>query len=493
MSRPPFRPLFAVALAAVLAAGLLFPWPPGSPSPAEATPLYTARSGRACDNCHTDPSKWKNPKLAWRKCNLSCGTCHLSPTGGGLRNVSGRFYGQATLPMLGASHRPYKDWNRHVMRLTDYPKNRKNRKGELAFGKAPGGPARMAFDQDRYAGLNADPVLQAGIDMRLGLWFPVVGSTSALFFPMQLDLHLAIHPYRHITLVGTWGVLGKSQGAWATYGLGCRPEDPDATCHSRARDTFFMVKDFYAMLHHLPMAAYARVGRFIPPFGLMFDDHTLATRRMMELDGGILHSRVTGVEIGLAPNYPYAHLAVFKPNPRDAFVENPDTVSPDELPPIMGVDGWGAALSAGWRDLGFQIGASGMIRRRELGTGGNTASMAISFGVNPWYYLDWLPLTYLGEVVAGTRQRPSGETTWQVGMVHELSYLAFNGINFRLRYDHGDPDAEVKGDDYDRFSVGYDLYFLPGLGLTGMLRTQVNGTEGGSVTADYFMYLRGWY
>lgn len=466
----------------------------GGVAPAGAEPLYTARAGRACDNCHTDPSRWKNPETKWRKCSLSCGACHVSPTGGGLRTVAGRFYGQATLPMLYASHRPFKDWSRHVSRVVDHPKDRKNRVGELAFGKAPGRPARMAFSEDRYAGLRADPLVYGGVDGRFGLWFPLAPGPTALFFPMQLDLHLAVHPFRHVTGLVTGGVLGKSQGVVATYGLGCRPEDPDASCHSRARDTFFMVKDAYLMVHQLPYMAYLRAGRFIPPFGQIFGDHTLATRRLFELDQGLLHSRVTGMEMGLTPNYPYLHVAVFRPNRQDRFVEGPESVSPDELPPFTGVDGWGAAFSAGWRDLGFQLGFSGMVRRRDLEEGGNTESLAVSYGFNLWYYLDWLPLTYLGEVATGMRQRSgSGHSTGRHALLQELNYLPFNGLNVRLRWDYGDLDTELLDDHYNRLSVGWDLFLLPVLGLSGLLRVQLNGAEEASAAVDYFIYIRGWY
>ena len=79
-------------------------------SAAWALPLYTAREGRTCDNCHTLPNTWKNPEeIKDRKCTMSCSVCHIDPSGGGLRNVSGRFYGQSTLPGLLASHRGYKD------------------------------------------------------------------------------------------------------------------------------------------------------------------------------------------------------------------------------------------------------------------------------------------------------------------------------------------------------------------------------------------------
>ncbi len=106
---------------------------------AQATPLYMARSGRACDNCHTNPSTWPEPKLRKRKCNLSCSTCHINPTGGGLRTVSGRFYGQATLPMWAASHRPAKDDNRHLIRFLA-ESSRRNRVFEPAVG--------AVYDQD---------------------------------------------------------------------------------------------------------------------------------------------------------------------------------------------------------------------------------------------------------------------------------------------------------------------------------------------------------
>ena len=40
---------------------------------AEGTPLYTARAGRACDNCHSLPNAWSDPAEFWkRKCTLSC-------------------------------------------------------------------------------------------------------------------------------------------------------------------------------------------------------------------------------------------------------------------------------------------------------------------------------------------------------------------------------------------------------------------------------------
>ena len=462
----------------------------GIGAPAEATPLYMARSGRACDNCHTDPTGWRNPALSKRKCNLSCMTCHVNPTGGGLRTVSGRFYGQATLPMFLASHRPDKDQRRHLFPKIMDNKDRRNRIGDPAFGRPLGGSAPLAFDQGRYAGLKADPLVLAGVDFRMATWFAGGG---VLVFPMQLDTHLALHPYRHLTAYVGAGVLAKAQGFGTTFDLGC--EDASATnCFGRARKTPFMVKDAFLMVHQLPFMSYLRVGRFLPPFGTMFDDHTIATRRDVELDHGLLHSRVTGVELGTAPNYPYFHLAVFRPNRSDRFIDDPLSLSPDELPPLMGVSGWGLATSFGWRDLGFQAGMSGMVRSRELLDGGVTQTLAINWGFNPWYYADWLPLTYLAEVVVGRRQRQgSGATTAQLAMVHELAYLPFNGITLRLRYDYSDRDLELRDDHFNRFALQADLVFLPGVQLSAIWRVQLSGGADAEAASDGLMVLRAWY
>ena len=457
---------------------------------ADATPLYMARSGRTCDNCHTDPTGWKNPSLPWRKCSLACLGCHVNPTGGGLRTVSGRFYGQSTLPMFFASHRPYKDRNRHLIRhIAD--KKRKNYLPEPALWSPLGGTSRLAYDENRYAGLRADPLILAGIDLRTAFWFP---EGSTLVFPMQLDTHLAIHPLPYVTAFATAGVLGKSQGFVQTFRLGCRPDDPNSNCQGRAHGTPFMVKDVFLMAHQLPMMSYLRVGRFVPTFGTLFDDHTLSTRRQFELDQGLLHSRVTGVELGMAPNYAYFHLSIFRPNQQDRFVDNPSPVSPDELPPFFGVDGVGIATSFGWRDLGWQVGASGMMRSRDLADGGDTLSLALSWSFNPWFYLDALPLTYLGEFAIGQRQRlGSGTKTGQVAMVHELDYLVVNGINLRVRYDFGDFDTVVLSDHYHRFSFGGDWIALPGISVTGMARMRTASGPKAQAAVDGFLFLRAWY
>ena len=451
-------------------------------APLEALPLYAARAGRACDNCHADPSRWTNPELSLRKCNLSCMTCHINPTGGGLRTVAGRYYAQATLPMFWQSHRPYEDRNRYVPFL-ELTKSRGNRLWDPAWGKPVGGSAPLAFVEDRYNGLRADPLLLVGIDLRFAFYRAnyqdpeeAEHSAASLLFPMQLDVHSAITPYRHVTLLTTAGVLAKSKGFSATF----------------ERDTPFMVKDIMLLFHQLPYMSYVKVGRFIPQFGTYLDDHTTPTRRDFELEQGLQTSRVTGVEVGLAPNYPYASVALFRPNERDQFsADDPDN---DKHPPFVGVNGWGLAASAGWRDLGWQAGISGMLRHRSLADGGKTESVAFNWAFNPWHYVEWLPLTYLGEVAIGSRRRGgSGKRLGHIAAFHELAALLRNGINLRLKYDFADPDSKIADDHYHRLSVGGDVVLLPFLSYRLEYRLRFANGRGRVNTSDLFMVVRSWY
>ncbi|MCA9520905.1 MAG: hypothetical protein KC609_08025 [Myxococcales bacterium] len=432
-----------------------------------ALPLYTARSGRTCDNCHTNPTGWENPSLPWRKCTLSCQACHLNPSGGGLRTTPGRFYAQATLPMLFASHRGYKDWNRHLVgSMKNLELKRRNRLVDPAFWHPLGGPSKMAFLQSRYAGLNADPLLFFGVDSRLAWWYS--GRNHAVF-PMQFDLHAGLRMVRHLVVAATGGLIAQLKDAdrshWKRISAG--------------------LKDVYVMVDQLPMMTYIRAGRFLPPFGTNIDDHTSPIRRDFELDGSRLDSRVTGVEIGMAPNYPYVQFAVFRPNPGDLI---PKSIQP----PFLGVKGWGIAASAGWRDLAWQLGVSFMMKRRNIADGGDIEAYSVQWGFNPWYFSNKFPLTYMGEFAAERYRREGSVTSaWRFAVFNELDYLLFNGVNLSVKHDYSDADLKVADDHANRLTFGVDLHVLPS--FTIKTQARLNFLPHVGVQPDFFMYLRGFW
>ena len=141
------------------------------------TDVRGALGTNVCDNCHVTPNNWKNPALAERKCSMSCQTCHVDPAGGGMRNTSGRFFGNSTLPMIATSPRPTDDWDRNPPLLgrrdrattyndnlaegpvsyDDAPAYRDSIADAWAWGRPLGGTSRYGFWDGRYGALNADP------------------------------------------------------------------------------------------------------------------------------------------------------------------------------------------------------------------------------------------------------------------------------------------------------------------------------------------------
>ena len=472
------RPMHAVVIGILFTAALVT-----VAGRAVGTPLYAARAGRTCDNCHLTPNTWKNPELADRRCSLACQACHVDPAGGGMRNASGRFYGRATLPAIATSPRPTADWDREVMKVfyrkdkattysSDLPLGPDTYEESLdpkyaphdfwARGRPAGTPARQSFFRGRYGAINADPMLRVGWDVRMALLL----SRSAVAFPMQVDLGMAFHPVEHLTLLANTGARGR------TNGIGDVVDDPRTP----------YLREGYVLLHELPYLAYAKAGRFVPSYGLRLDDHTSFIRRRFELDGSLPETRVTGVEIGAAPNYPFVNLSWFKTKARDT--------APAAFDPFDVDEGWGSAVNLGYRSEGWSAGASAMFRRRPLTEGGDADTYGIYVAVNPWFYSRGIPLTYQAEVDRGTRARLSGLEATGLALYQELDWSVGNGLNLLLSHEWEDPDREVKDDAAHRVGLGWQLTPVPGVTLDTRLRGLLPaGGEGG---VDGFVQLHLW-
>ena len=466
-----------VALAAALLA-FLFPGPVG------ATPLYTARAGRTCDNCHLRPNLWVNPSRTLdRKCTLSCRSCHVDPAGGGVRNASGRFYGSATLPMIATSPRPTQDWNAWIGglfyrrdRATSFtdslpegPRDlasshdaRYAPRDRFAVGHPVGGPSRYSLFRGRYGRLNADPLLRLGWDLRSAL----LVSQSAFYFPMQADVALALHPVEHVTLLGNVGARGRSTGV-------------SETLHD-ARTPY--LREGYLLLHEAPGAAYVKAGRFVPSFGLRLDDHTAQTRRTFEQDGSVPDARVTGVEIGANPNYPYVSASWFRSNATTRVPSAFDIFDTDCT--------HGMALNLGYREMGWSLGGSALLHRRPVDEGGDATGYAVYGSFNPWFYRRSLPLTWQTEYDWGRFQRESGRGTGRRAFYQELDWRAGNGVNLLLAQDWADPDTEVKDDHAFRVSGGIQVTPVPGVTLDMRVRGLFPAT--GQAGADLLTQLHLW-
>ncbi len=469
-------------------------------STAFALPMYAQRSGRTCGNCHISPTfedknGWPNPDLAERKCNMSCMTCHINPTGGGLRNTSGRYYGQSTLAMMPLQERSYSDYHREVIssgvirsfrdafatpaQTTTSTRVAAGRTvpstwqdvqdgmgagqigGRTNWGKPLLSSTEYSLWDGRYGDLNADPLFAMGGDARFAFW-----SGSKTFFPMQVDLHAVLHPTEHLSLMATAAVRGKVAGPAAVFGQNQFP---------------IFARNAFIMAHELPYMAYAKAGIFMPSFGLYLDDHTGFTRRWFEQDTSTSDDTVIGVEVGLAPNYPYANLSFFK------------NMRPGYLPEDMNVNaGWGMAANMGWRDMGWSLGAHGMVKRRDLAARGDLDAAGITWGFNPAYFSDKIPLTYMGEFSFGRRPRiGTGEMAAYYASYHELWWLIFNGFSARFKYDVGDSDAQIAGGFEHRFMLGADFTPIPGFTVSPQFRFRL--PEEGDPHPDLFVQFHMWF
>jgi hypothetical protein len=376
--------------------------------------------------------------------------------------------------MFAAFKRPIEDRNRHLVDFIRPNEESDNHSSDEtyfvpAWGTPFGEASEMAYDQDRYGGLNSDPLFQLGLDTRIAYW-----SASESVFPMQFDTQASLHPIPYFTAYVNSGVLAKAKGFAGTA----------------QRRPVYGVKDAFVMLHQLPYMMYVRAGRFIPQFGTRLEDHTSPTRRDFELGPELLNSRVTGAEFGVTPNYPFFNISVFRPGHRDQFEDG------SRVTRMAGVNGTGMAASTGWRDVGGSIGVSYMMRNRDLPDGGNTRSASLFGSFNPWFWIgNALPLTYMGEISVGNYQRSvSGSMAHHIAMFHELDYLIFNGINLRFKYDYSDYDRSIKNDHSHRYSLGVDWTLFPGLMLMAQARhTNPAGTDSSDEDHnDLLMQLRAW-
>jgi hypothetical protein len=202
-------------------------------SSAEAVPRFAARNGNECIQCH------------------------ISPTGGGIRNAYGRnVFERAWLPRASTPDR--EDW--------------------MVPPKPADGSAPVASDDDDDDVIfdpEINPWMVLGGDLRAAYIMirPDKGLTpdqdpeiTNSFFLMQADLYHSMTLNRHVTTVLDIGAYSGFE-AWALFHLKPEPSDYD-----------LMLK----------------VGRFMPAFGIREVEHQLFTREGIGLG---VADRDTGLEL----------------------------------------------------------------------------------------------------------------------------------------------------------------------------------------------------
>ena len=325
------------------------------PRGGRALPLYAARTGLQCQNCHFDPN------------------------GGGPRNEFGFAYGK----------------NRHAIEPEEGEKpwgelNLTNRVGDnfpLYFGINQ----RFMLLANGYSG--QDSIARAG------------------FYNMESAIHFAFQPHPKLTLV---------------YSM-----DPGPEAFGGARYTS---KESYGMFTALPLNGYLKAGRFRTPFGLRWDDHTVATRNGF-LDFTTAQAFLPydprrmdeGLELGAEKSGIFGRLA-FTNGGADVF---------------NGQYAGATTLKLGYNSSRFQTAASLYDNYRKENTSGIQRSSR--WGVYGMSHFKQFAV--IGEIAAGTDEAEpvlpdmaSGPKTNLMAWEVEGDYAPWRQFNVRLRFDHLETD-----------------------------------------------------
>jgi hypothetical protein len=118
--------------------------------------------------------------------------------------------------------------------------------------------------------------------------------------------------------------------------------------------------------------------------------------------------------------------------------------------------GYGAALTAGVRDLGWQFGGSAeLLKVTQAGLTNITTGTQVTAG--PLWGFNLFPFTLFGEAdFRAFNPSDKSDTVYQLFVFHELDYQPTRGLNLFTTYEWQDLDLQRSADHRQRFSLGAD-------------------------------------
>lgn len=227
-------------------------------------------------------------------------------------------------------------------------------------------------------------------------------------------------------------------------------------------------RELYGMGYVLPANGYVRVGRFIPAFGWISDDHTLFVREMLGFTPPA-HTD-TGIEFGLHPGNAVLNLGVM--NGAGGLSQDNDHRLAGFLRSAIRQRVFDASLTLGGS---FAYSESDAGPRRMGGPFGSA-----SIGPFTWVgEMDWLRAPVEG-VEGGT---PDALVT-----SHELFFQLRRGLSLRATYDFYDPDVDTESGALSAYGVGVDALIYPFLGVQAMAvkRETDDGPGISGLAEEYF-------
>ncbi len=242
--------------------------------------------------------------------------------------------------------------------------------------------------------------------------------------------------------------------------------------------------EVFALAYVLPWSGYVKAGRFYPPFGWRFDDHTAFTRIQAlhgpsngsDLDGAPAFDYDTGMEAGIFPG----RFALIGSLENGSFAGTPDNNK--------------RLAWSGQALYRLHLGPVG------IGAGGsywhNDEPDARRIAGGPYGYLKFGPVTWVGEA-DWTRTEPAGTAGGTSGIArsthwttsNELAWNAARGVDLRFTYDFYDPDTDHKTGSRARFGFGADWMPYPYLVLSPAANVH-RFTRGGGIRGSNYTMLQ---
>jgi hypothetical protein len=204
----------------------------------------------------------------------------------------------------------------------------------------------------------------------------------------------------------------------------------------------------FGLAHVLPWDGYVKAGRFVPPYGWKFDDHTMYVR-----DGEGFAPPANsdgGLEVGLSPDPFEIHVALVNGS-RGSTLDNDRRLATSGNASARFHVGPVAALLglAGYTQPGIEV---------DLSTGG-------VFG-----YLSGWNVTWVAQSDWVRRHPPGADPTTGIVISQELTLLLRRGVELKSTYDFQDPDRHVRSGSKDRWGAGFDVMPRSFLVLEAMYR-----------------------
>jgi hypothetical protein len=333
------------------------------------------------------------PRFATRL-NLPCQSCHVNPSGGGMRNAFGQSFGRDSLSVKSLQEEyALDDFSTKLSEFLTYG-------ADFRF---------LAFYQSKT---NPDASLSS-------------------FFPMQMDLDFNLAVSKKINLY-----INPAFGPYNRL-------------------------EVFGIARILPANGYLKLGRFTPPYGLRFDDHTSFIRQATPFRNNM--GQQTGLEVGFRSGSVIAMGALTNGMRGDldgilakaVFGKLEAHGDLGSIRALAGISSYNDVSSVEKLNLLGGYGSVALLDRLTLigdveRIRGNSASMSVSSDIN--------------------QRNAPGTDLKQLAVLVEVDYELLQGIDLKFMYDFFDPNTDVKSGTAVRYSGGFEFMPMSGVEVRPLFR-----------------------